>query len=626
MPQSTGHPRHRTLSRTLQRKLQTVIARLAQMPRTWHLVWRASGRWTVAWMVILILQGLLPAVTVYLSRHVVDGLVAVAGAGLSQESIQPILVPILLIAGAMLLTEILQSTLQWIRTAQSELVRDHISALVHTKSIEVDFGFYESSEFYDHLDRARSDAGGRSIALLESTGSLLQGSITLLSLVALLLPYGIGMPLLLLTSAFPAFYLMLRLNRQHHAWWRNTTTDRRRLQYYEMLLTISQSAAEIRLFRLGDYFQSAYQTLRARLRNEHIRLIRNQSLGRFAAGAIALLITGIALCWIGRQVLLGLFTLGDVALFYQAFSQSKGILSNLLSNLGQIYRNSLFVNDLFTFLQLRPQVIDPPTPQSFPNPLTTGLCFKNVSFSYPGADQAVLTDFNLTVPAGKVVAIVGDNGAGKSTLIKLLCRFYDPDKGSIEFDGVDIRQMTVEDLRQHITVLFQLPVPYYLTAADNITLGDLSTLSTQSDIETAAKGAGIHEAIAHLPKGYDTLMGKWFPSGTELSGGQWQRLALARAFFRHAPMIVLDEPTSAMDPWAEFDWLERFRTLATGRTALVITHRFTLAMRADVIHVMRKGQIAESGSHDELLAQNGLYAQSWRSQMQTHPNPSAVNA
>ncbi|MEB3210532.1 MAG: ABC transporter ATP-binding protein [Leptolyngbyaceae bacterium] len=603
-----------------------MIARLAQMPKTWHLVWRASRYWTVAWMAVLILQGLLPAATVYLSRSVVDGLVATAGAGLSQESIQPVLVPVLLIAGAMLLTEILNSTLQWIRTAQSELVRDYISALVHTQSIEVDFGFYESSEFYDHLDRARSDAGGRSIALLESTGSLLQGSITLLSLVALLLPYGIGMPLLLLTSALPAFYVMLRLNRQHHAWWRQTTTDRRRLQYYEMLLTISQSAAEIRLFRLGDYFQSAYQTLRARLRNEHIRLIRNQSLGRFAAGAIALLITGIALCWMGRQVLLGLFTLGDVALFYQAFSQSKGILSNLLSNLGQIYRNSLFVNDLFTFLHLRPQVVDPPTPRSFPNPLTTELRFKNVSFSYPGADQPVLTDFNLTVPVGKVVAIVGDNGAGKSTLIKLLCRFYDPDTGAIEFDGVDLRQMAVEDLRQHITVLFQMPVPYYLTAADNITLGDLSNRATQQEIKTAAKGAGVHEAIAHLPQGYDTLMGKWFPGGTELSGGQWQRLALARAFFRRAPMIVLDEPTSAMDPWAEFDWLERFRTLAQGRTALVITHRFTLAMRADVIHVMRKGQIVESGSHDELLAQNGLYAQSWRSQMHTHPNPSVVNA
>ncbi len=223
------------------------------------------------------------------------------------------------------------------------------------------------------------------------------------------------------------------------------------------------------------------------------------------------------------------------------------------------------------------------------------------------------------------MAIVGDNGAGKSTLIKLLCRLYDPQAGCIEIDGQDIRQFSVKALRRFITVLFQSPIPYYTTATENITLSDIHTPPPAGAIEAAARAAGIHDKLLSLPSGYQTLLGKLFPEGTELSGGQWQRLALARAFFRQAPLIILDEPTSAMDSWAEFDWLKRFRHLAHGRTAVVITHRFTLAMQADVIHVMRAGQIVETGTHRELLDQAGIYAQSWRSQMET-PADAAVEA
>ncbi|MCA1994987.1 MAG: ATP-binding cassette domain-containing protein, partial [Coleofasciculus sp. S288] len=276
---------------------------------------------------------------------------------------------------------------------------------------------------------------------------------------------------------------------------------------------------------------------------------------------------------------------------------------------------------LFEFLRLEPQVIDPPQPKPAPTQLKMGIQFQNVTFRYPGSERPVLSNFNLTIPAGKIVAIVGDNGAGKSTLIKLICRFYDPEAGCIKLDGTDVRDLSVEEYRRLITALFQFPIPYYVTAAQNIALGDLSATPSQAEIEAAAQAAGIHETITRLPNGYDTMLGKWFPGGAELSGGEWQRLALARSFLRRAQIIILDEPTSAMDPWAEFDWLERFRTLANGRSALVITHRFTLAMRADIIHVMREGQIVESGSHDELLADGGLYAQSWQAQMQASPRP-----
>ncbi|MGB5899265.1 MAG: ABC transporter ATP-binding protein [Geitlerinemataceae cyanobacterium] len=607
-------------------KLRQKAERLAYLPQTLSLVWQAAPTWTIAWLVLLVFQGFLPVATVYLTRLVVDNLSAAVGAGLAWENIQSLLVPAALMAGVLLLTQILQGANEWIRTAQAEFVQDHISALVHAKSIEVDFSFYESSEFFDRLDRARNGASGRSLALLQSSGSLLQNSITMLAMTAVLLAYGLWLPMVLLLSALPAFYVVMRLNRRHHRWWEKTTIDRRWLQYYELLITQSMPAAEVRLFGLGPYFRSAYQTLRRRLRTEHIQIVRDQSLGRLLAGIIALIISGGALAWMGRQVLLGRLTLGDVALFYQAFNKGQGLMKSLLSNVNQIYQNSLFISNLFEFLQIAPKIVDPPQPQPVPTKIDREIRFKNVTFRYPDTDRAVLQDYNLTLPAGKIVAIVGDNGAGKSTLIKLLCRFYDPESGSIEIDGTDIREFAVEDLRRLITVLFQSPIPFYVTAGQKIALGDLSDTASEESIEAAAHGAGIHEKITSLPQGYKSMLGKWFPGGTDLSGGQWQRLALARAFFRRAQMIILDEPTSAMDPWAEFDWLERFRALANGRTAVVITHRFTLSMRADIIHVMRDGQIVESGNHDTLIAQGGLYAQSWKTQMERGSEPTPQSA
>lgn len=604
--------------RTSSDRVNQVRTQLYYWSRTFGLVWSAAQNWTIAWVVLLVVQGLLPVATVYLTRLLVNSLVAVIGAGILWKSIQTILLPVALMAGVLLITEVLRSLIEWVRTAQSELVQDHISNLVHKKSVAVDLTFYESSEYYDHLNRARSDASGRSLALLENSGSLLQNSITLLAMAAILLPYGVWLPAFLLFSTLPAFYVMLRLNRHHHRWWQRTTTDRRWLQYYEVLLTNSSVAAELRLFNLGSYFQLAYQTLRQRLRTEHLKLVKAQTLGRLGAGVIALGISGVAVAWMARQALLGIITLGDLALFYQAFTQGQSLMRSLLGNLGEIYKNSLFITDLFEFLRLESKIVSPAKPLPTPLALKQGIRFEQVTFRYPGSERAVLADFDLTIPAGKIVAIVGDNGAGKSTLIKLLCRFYDPEAGCIELDGTNLRDFSVEELRSLITVLFQFPIPYYVTAAQNIALGDLAAAPSAAEIEAAARGAGVHETIERLPQGYETLLGKWFPGGAELSGGEWQRLALARSFLRRAQIIILDEPTSAMDPWAEFDWLERFRTLANGRTALVITHRFTLAMRADIIHVMRNGRIVESGNHDELLAQGGLYAQSWTTQMQSN--------
>jgi ATP-binding cassette subfamily B protein len=436
------------------------------------------------------------------------------------------------------------------------------------------------------MNRATVNVSGEAVSLVDNTGGFIQSMITLLAIGVLLLSYGIGLPILLLISTLPAFYVVLRLNRRTHLWWERTTTARRWLQYYELLMTHPSAVGELRLFDLGNYFHTAYQQLRCRLRREKIQLARERSIGRLGVGIISLILSGSVLLWIGRQVLLGAMTLGDLALFYQAFYKGQELVRSVLDNLGQIYNNSLFLKNLFDFLQLQPQLVEPCTPKIVPILLKQGIKFRHLSFRYPGSDRYVLQDFNLSIPAGKMVAIVGDNGAGKSTLFKLICRFYDPEAGSIELDGVNLRELSTASLRRSITALFQEPVPYYVTAAQNIVLGDLSSSPQKEEIEIAARRAGIHDAIKRLPQGYDSLMGKGFAGGNEFSGGEWQRLALARAFLRRAAIILLDEPTSAMDPWAEIDWLDCFRHLAQGRTAIVITHRFTLAMRADIIYVI----------------------------------------
>ena len=608
--------------KTLAAKLRGILVQLSYLPLAFRLVWTAAKNWTLVWSVLLVVQGILPVAPVYLTRLLVNGLVTAIRTGSPWDNIQQILVPAALMAMILLLQELLQSLIEWIRTAQSELVQDYLRALIHQKSVAVDLAFYESAEYYNRLHRARDDASSRPLTLLENVGSLLQDSITLLVMATVLIPYGLWLPLILFISTLPALYVVLRFNRRYHRWWQQTTTDRRWVQYYDYMLTSDEVAAELRLFGLGTHFQSAYQGLRRRLRIENLKLIKDQSLARLGAGVAALLTSGIAMAWMVWRTIQGWVTLGDLALFYQAFNQGQSLMRSLLGNVGQIYSNSLFLGNLFEFLDLEPQVVDLPNPLPVPSTLKKEICFRQITFRYPGSQRLALQNFNLTIPAGQVVAIVGANGAGKSTLVKLLCRFYDPEVGHIELDGIDIRNLAVEKLRSRITVLFQFSVQYHATASENIALGNLSAAPTKAEIKAAAQGAGAHEVIARLPQSYDTLLGKWFIDGTDLSGGEWQRIALARAFLRQAQILVLDEPTSFMDSWAEAEWLKRFRTLVFGRTAIIITHRFTTAMRADMIHVMDNGQIVESGSHDQLLAQGGLYAQSWTAQTQAnHSQP-----
>ncbi len=599
----------------LKAKLGGASAQLRYLPRAFALVWDAARAWTLAWAVLLVAQGLLPVATVYLTRALVDGIATAVGAGAGWDRVRPVLILVVLMAGIMLLSELLSSTTRWVGTIQAELVRDYIDSLIHEKSTSVDMAFYDSPDYYDYLHRARDEASYRPLALVNSMGSLLQNGLTLAAMFAVLIPFGFWLPLALLVSTLPAFYVVLRYALERHQWRIRTTEDERRSRYYDWLLTGGESAAELRLFGLGNRFQSAYQYLRQRLRKERLQLAWDQSLAEMGAGASALLITGVTMAWMVWRALQRLATLGDLAFFYQAFNQGQRLMRSLLENVGQLYANSLFLGNLFEFLDLESKVVNPAHPVPGPISLQGGISFHQVTFHYPGSSREALSGFNLTIPAGQIVAIVGPNGAGKSTLIKLLCRLYDPDAGHIEMDGVDLRDLQVDELRRRITVLFQEPVRYNDTVAENISLGDRAAGRSAAEIEAAVKAAGADAIIARLPDGYASLLGKTFAKGTDLSVGEWQRIALARAFLRQAPIMLLDEPTSAMDSWAEADWLARFRSLADGRTVVIITHRFTTAMRADIIHVVMDGCIVESGSHDELLGLGGRYAVSWKMQM-----------
>jgi ATP-binding cassette, subfamily B, bacterial len=606
----------------LSSKLQKALAQLPHLPRALWLIWQVGRPWTVAWILLLIVQGLLPAAFVYLTKLVVDALLNAVRIRGSWPEMRTVLVLVLVLGGVLLLMEVVRNAINWVRTVQAELLQDHITALIHEKSVTVDLAFYELADYYDDLHRARTEARYRPVALLGNLGALLQNSITLIAMGAILIPLGPWLTPALLLSTLPAFFVVVHYALAEYQWRLRTTTDDRRAWYYDWIMTTADAAAEIRLFSLGKYFQTHHKDLRKRLRGERLELTRRQSLAELAASLIALLILGAAMLWTMWRVLLGRVTLGELALVYAAFNQGQGLMRTLLENAGQLYGNSLFLGNLFEFLSLESVTsrLSGSAERTVGAALRSGrssppnIAFNNVCFAYPDASTHALDNFTIQIPGGKIIAIVGPNGAGKSTLLKLLCRFYDPTAGSIEIDGQNIKHIPADYLRRLITVLFQQPFHYNTSVRDNILYGDLELEACDDELDVAIQAAGAAEIVSRLADREQTLLGRWFPGGTELSVGEWQRIALARAFLRRAPIIILDEPTSALDPWAEADWLERFRQLALGRTSIIITHRFTTAMHADVIYVMDRGRIVESGSHQRLLEQCGLYAESWSRQ------------
>ncbi|MFN3596567.1 MAG: ABC transporter ATP-binding protein [Rubricoccaceae bacterium] len=583
------------------------------------LVRQAAPVWSVVWAALIVVQGLLPVALVALTKWVVDAVADAIGQGLSTETVVLVVTPAALMGGLLLLQRVMGGLMEWVGTAQAELVDDHVRGLIHEKAVAVDFGFYESSEYHDLLEQVRTQGSSRTLQLLQNVGGLGQATVTFVSIAALLASYAWWIPLALAASAYPAFLIVLRHNRIYHRWWQETTPQRRLGAYFDTMLTLDGAAAEVRVNRLGEGFRARYREVRRVLREARLRLLRNQIIARTGAAFLGLIVTAAVMLWIVARALRGQATIGDLALFYGAFNQGQAVVGGILQNAGQVYVNTLFLEHLYRFLGLRNTVVETEGGAAFPSEVREGIRFEKVHFSYPGAERPALQGLDLEIPAGKMVAVVGENGAGKSTFIKLLCRFYDPDAGRITVDGIDLREIPQDELRRHISVLFQFPMKYQMTAAQNIRMSDgfggPPAEGDEARIKAAAVAAGADGFLEALPARYETLLGRWFENGTELSGGQWQRVALARAFFREAPIVILDEPTSYMDSWSENDWLARFRRMVEGRMSLVITHRFTTAMQADIIYVMDQGRVVEAGTHAELVRRGGHYAASWHAQV-----------
>ncbi len=437
-----------------------------------------------------------------------------------------------------------------------------------------------------------------------------QNAISLVAVAGLLLAFNWGIAVVLFAGVIPGVLVRLKFAGKQYRWQRKRTQTERKAHYFNQVLTGDTHAKEMRLFGLSRIFMERFQGLRKTLRREKLGLARQRALADFGAQAGATIAVFGAFGYIAFRTVQGTITIGDMVMYYQAFQRGLGFLQEVLGGLSDLYENNLFLSNLYEFLELEPRVKKPAEPVSVPTPLEKGIVFDGVEFQYPGANSKVLRDISFVIQPGEVVALVGENGSGKTTLIKLLCRLYDPAKGAITWDGCDLKSFDPDVLRKQVSVIFQDYVKYHLPVRENIWLGN-TELPENDDtaIDAAARKSGAHRVVARLPRGYDTMLGKWFEDGVELSIGEWQMVALARAFLRDAQMIVLDEPTSSLDARAEYEVFEKFKQLLDGRTAILISHRFSTVRMADRIFVLNGGRITEAGTHAELMELGGQYAE-----------------
>jgi ATP-binding cassette subfamily B protein len=435
-----------------------------------------------------------------------------------------------------------------------------------------------------------------------------QNTITLLSFAVLLLRFSPWLLVILITTSIPSFIAEARFSEQGFRLLTYRAPETRQINYLGRLLTEDSAAKEIKLFNLGETLLTRYMTLFEKFFQEDKSLAFRRAVAGLGLGLIATLGFYGSYAWIVWRTVNGAISLGDMTLYLSIFRQGQTTFQAILSAVGNIYENNLFMAHLFDFLGLKPQMAVAARHQKLPVPLRTGIEFRRVGFRYPDSGEWALRDINLSIRPGEKIALVGPNGAGKTTLIKLLSRLYDPTEGTILIDGVDIRELDPVELRQKIGVIFQDFVRYHLPASENIGFGRIEWLQRRDQIIESARKSGAHPIIENLPDGYETMLGRWFHGGHELSVGQWQKVALARAFMRDAEILVLDEPTASLDAETEYEIFRHFQELTDGKIAILISHRFSTVRMADQIVVIQEGRIAEIGTHDELLNREAIYA------------------
>ena len=616
MPRHFGHGAGQPQER---RTLGDLIEAVRCTPRTLKLVWSVGPLATCALCFITVLLGILPAASAWVGKLIIDSVLAAIRAPVPREHLSTVLWFVALECGLMVVQRCLGAVGGLLRRLMGLKLTDYVAGLVHRKTIGLDLEYFENTRFHDRLPRAQQEAGFRPMLVLRQLMAEMQSVVTLVAFVGILVTFDWHVVGILLIVTIPSLLYEMHFSRRMFHWFRARTGTERKSHYMGFLLSFPEYAKELRLFRLGSYLADMYQTVRGDLRRERIGLERKRALANLAAGILA--VAGVYFCYglAGFYALMGAITLGEMTMYYRALLGGQRTLQQLLGGLSELYESNLFLTNLYELLALEPTVADPPDPLPIPKPMREGIVLENVHFRYPGADEDVLKGINLTVRPGERIALVGENGAGKTTLVKLLCRLYDPTSGRICLDGADLNRYGLEALHDQVGVIFQDFVRYEFTVRENIALGDVDYLDDMARIEEAARRSGAHDIIQTLPKQYETQLGQRFSiDGFDLSIGQWQKIALARAFMRRAQILILDEPTASLDARAEYEVFQRFRELTTDRAAVLISHRFSTVRMADHIYVMHDGSIVEHGAHEDLMALGGRYARLFEMQASSY--------
>ena len=590
---------------------------LRNLPPFLKLIWSTSPVLTGSDLFLRLLRALLPVATLYVGKLIIDEVIRLAGSGTVPDELSAWVasglfdrlgVLLLIELTLAILADVLGRVVSLIDSLLSERVTNVTSTQVMEHAATLDLEDFEDSELQDRLERARRQTTGRMTLMTQVFGQA-QDVVTIISFSAGLIVYAPWLIVLLLIALVPAFLGEAHFNAQSYSLDYRRTPERRELDYLRQTGASVETAKEVKIFGLNSFLLDRYRYLAARIYETNRALAKRRAMWGAALTAVGTLGYYIAYAFIAWRTLRGEFTIGDLTFLSGAFRRLRNLLEGLLISFSQVAGQALYLDDLFSFFEIEPEIVSPENPRPFPTPISEGFKFENVGFRYPGAERWAVRNLDFTLHAGEVLALVGENGAGKTTLVKLLARLYDPDEGRILLDGHDLREFHLGELRSNIGVIFQDFVRYQMTAAENIAVGRIEAREDRPRIVAAAQRSMADEVINRLPAKYDQVIGKRFRTGVELSGGEWQKLAIGRAYMRDAQLLILDEPTAALDARAEFEVFQRFKELSQGKTAVLISHRFSSVRMADRILVLAEGQLEAAGTHEELLTQSRRYAE-----------------
>jgi len=580
------------------------------LPKFCAVVWRTSPSLTFATAFLRIVQALLPILVLWVGKAIIDALINITHsdaplrdyAWMWDHLWKWVVIEFCIVIVSTFLTKVIIL----IDDLLGELLTNRTNAMIIAHAATLDLDQFEDSVFYDKLERTRQQAIGRK-ALLSLLFSQVQDSITMLSYITALLAFQPWIVLLLAVFFLPSIFGSAYFNAKNYLLFRSQTEKRRELDYLSLIGCSEASAKEIRLFNLASFFINRYRIIAVNLYLAKRKLgVKQYYVGSLlnVPGAIGFYLSFV---YIIKQVIARAISIGKLTLLLGVIKQLGNIVQNSAKRLKDIAQGAYYLQDFFDFFEIRPNIAVLANPRPFPNPIITGFTFENVGFKYRNSDKWANRNINFTLKPGEKVALVGENGAGKTTFVKLLARLYDPTEGRITLDGYDLKEYDITELRMQMGVIFQDFIRYQLTAAENIAIGNIDQADNKELITESAKQSLADVVIEKLPLKYDQMLGHLFVNGFELSGGEWQKVALARAYMRDAPIIILDEPTAALDARSEYDVFKRFSEMTQNRTAVLISHRFSTVRMADRIIVMDKGEILEIGSHEELLRNEGRY-------------------